>query len=70
MGLGACPSPGKFEFRSSQIGSDAIWDKLSKQHFDDTYVLMSCNNIDSTTIITIINFKEVGGGVDSRSTSV
>ena len=27
-----------FEFRSSQIASDAIWDKLSKQHFDDTYL--------------------------------
>ena len=27
-----------FEFRSSQIASDTIWDKLSKQHFDDTYL--------------------------------
>ena len=26
--------PGKF--RPSQIASDAIWDKLSKDHFDDT----------------------------------
>ena len=29
-------SPEKFEFRSSQIVSDAIWDKLSKENFDET----------------------------------
>ena len=31
--------PGKFcIFRSSQITSNTIWDKLSKQYFDDTYL--------------------------------
>ena len=31
-----------FEFTFSQI---AIWDKISKQHFDDTYLcLATCNN--------------------------
>ena len=28
------PSGENFEFRSSQIASDAIWDKLSKQHIE------------------------------------
>ena len=37
-GLGACPPQENFEFRSSQIASDAIWDKLSKEHFEDTYL--------------------------------
>ena len=27
-----------FEFISSQIASDSIWDKIPKQHFDDTYL--------------------------------
>ena len=36
-GLGHAPQE-NFEFRFSQIVSDAIWDKLSKQHFDDTYL--------------------------------
>ena len=51
-GLGVYPPPphGKnFEFRYSQIPSDAIWDKLSKK-----YIL--------STIITILNFKICGGG--------
>ena len=38
-----------FEFRSSQIASDAIWDKLFKQHI-------------LATIITILNFKISGRG--------
>ena len=36
-GSGGMPPQENFEFRSSQIASDAIWDKLSK-HFDDTYL--------------------------------
>ena len=41
--------------RSSQIASDAIWDKLSKQHI-------------IATIITILNFKISGvGGVGGNS---
>ena len=39
-GSGGMPPPQrKFEFTSSQIASDAIWDKISKQHFDDTYLV-------------------------------
>ena len=34
--LGMPSSQENFEFTSSQIASDAIWEKLSK-HFDDTY---------------------------------
>ena len=34
---GGMPPQENFEFTSSQIASDAIWDKISK-HFDDTYV--------------------------------
>ena len=37
-GCGGHAPPGKFWFRSSQIASDAIWDKLAKQHFDDRYL--------------------------------
>ena len=37
-GSGGISPPGKFEFASSQIASDAISDKISKQHFDDTYL--------------------------------
>ena len=33
---GGMPLQEKFEFRSSQIVSDAIWDKLSKESFDET----------------------------------
>ena len=29
---------GKQDGTSSQIASDVIWDKISKQHFDDTYI--------------------------------
>ena len=29
------------EFSSSQIASDAIWDKISKQHFDATYMYIT-----------------------------
>ena len=38
LGGSACPPRKIFEFTSSQIASDAIWDKISKQHFDDTYL--------------------------------
>ena len=35
---GVMPLPQEnFEFTSSQIASDTIWDKISK-HFDDTYL--------------------------------
>ena len=37
-GSGGMPPRENFEFTSSQIASDAIWDKISKQHFDDTYI--------------------------------
>ena len=33
----------------------AIWDKLSKQHFDNTFFCSVIANIDGTTIITILN---------------
>ena len=46
-GISPPPPPGKF--RSSQIASDAIWNKLSKQHI-------------LATMITILNFKISGGG--------
>ena len=36
-GSGGMAPQENFEFTSSQIASDAIWDKISKQHFDDTY---------------------------------
>ena len=42
-GSGGMPPQEIFEVRSSQIASDAIWDKLSEQHFDDTYFcLVTC----------------------------
>ena len=37
-GSGGMPLQENFEFRSSQIASDAIWDKLSKQYFADAYL--------------------------------
>ena len=57
--LGGCegisPPPWEnFEFRSSQIASDAIWDKLSKQHI-------------LATIITIHSISRVLGGKNSRA---
>ena len=61
-GLGAYLPQENFEFRSSQIASDTIWDKLSKQHFDDTYIYPVRCKIDGTTIITILNFKISGAG--------
>ena len=44
-GSGGMPSPQEnFEFTSSQIASDTIYDKMSKQHFDDTYLCsVTCN---------------------------
>ena len=36
-GSGDMPHQEIFEFTSSQIASDAIWDKISK-HLDDTYL--------------------------------
>ena len=33
-GSGGMPPQENFEFTSSQIASDTIWDKISKQHFD------------------------------------
>ena len=41
-GSGGMPPRKMFEFTSSQIASDAIWDKISKQHFDE-YILMFSN---------------------------
>ena len=32
------PPQENFYSRSSQIASDAIWDKLSNQHFDEAYL--------------------------------
>ena len=46
--LGAYPPPPQ-EFRSSQIVSNAIWDKI-----------FACDK----TIITILNFKISGGGLE------
>ena len=44
VGSGGIPPSGKFlTLYTSQITSDAIWDKIYK-HFDDTY-LCSVNNI-------------------------
>ena len=37
-GSGGMPPQENFEFTSSQIASDAIWNKIFKQHFDDTYL--------------------------------
>ena len=51
-GSGACSPRKIFEFTSSQIASDTIWDKISK-HFDDTY---------SCSVTTILNFKIAGRG--------
>ena len=37
-GSGVCPPPRKIlNLDTSQIASDAIWDKIS-EHFDDTYL--------------------------------
>ena len=48
---GISPPPKEnFEFRSSQIASDTIWDKLAEQHI-------------LATIIIILNFKISGGGI-------
>ena len=44
-----------FKFTSA---SDAIWDKLSEQNFDDTYVCsVTCKQL---IIITILNFNISG----------
>ena len=58
-GSGSMPPKENFEFTSSQIASDTIWDKMPKQHFDNTYL---CSVTCIANIITILNFKISGVG--------